>query len=562
MHNTYAALLWHCMRRTRRWLLIWTLIALAVPTAAFNASPFPAAFIGEPVFMIAFAIASLNAAATMSLWNQAGFPFSYEFRLPISSVRLVILPMLCLCLGCAAIFLIPILLYRVIHDIPFPIAAPVTLLSLLVTVLLCNAWMTTTTTTRGFGFLFILVVFPFLVSAMEPFNVSSRRSPEDPVFNPDVMALSPSAYLVCLLLITGLAGMTVLAVDRQRHGESVTLLRDLRYFFLRNPSQTPESAGEKRRNFFEKLGDGFPVPCPTTSPWMAQVWMETKRYGFPTFMFSLILTIMVPVLILAENLLGWVVATEIAFLTPVLVFFTGVGITLFNRRMASGGFMNALESSRGLDTVQILCIQLGTLAIWLLLGLALIGLSLWATTGLLHAETNIFTTYWQDTFTNLAAYPFWIMTGEVFQTVITLLVLLAFFLCLHSFSVFWGKFAGIVLLVTMVYIISFIVKTSFDATSQESLVRHMWAFSVVIFGASLIGLCNVLKRRLLSPVGGLVLTGILGLYLLCRYASLEFEGQLAADMPAEYLAYLLAVSCLPLMFFLLSLFCYDKLRHG
>lgn len=95
-----------------------------------------------------------------------------------------------------------------------------------------------------------------------------------------------------------------------------------------------------------------------------------------------------------------------------------------------------------------------------------------------------------------------------------------------------------------------------------SIIRHMWAFSGVVLLLTLWLLYRIRRLSIVGTKGLLVLlTG--GLVAIgCSSVALKAQGYDLALMAPEAQALTLALLLLPLTTAALTLWCYDRLRHG
>ena len=92
MKHPIHALIWQSWRMSRRWYLLvlviatylgWIILNLKGPTFLDpgNYQLLNANF----VFIIIFSLACLSTHLAISMGNKNGFPFSFEYRLPVST---------------------------------------------------------------------------------------------------------------------------------------------------------------------------------------------------------------------------------------------------------------------------------------------------------------------------------------------------------------------------------------------------------------------------------------------------------------------------------------------
>lgn len=562
MHSPITAMLWVCWRRTWRWYCPVILFTFAVCGYAFYKAPDPVV-VGKGLLILTFMLASLTSLSAVSLSNREGFPFRYQFRLPISTSGLVTVSLLYLNVLCASIVFLPLLFFKFLYDIPFPVVAPVALISLMVSLLLAASWTTTGTGTRGIALLSAITAYAVFTIRFAQLNFDQSAA-TGVIPLAETLTLSTSGFLLAPLMLIVLLLLTILSVRQQRIGDSFTLISA--FTSLLNSKNTLDQSKEATEatstGYFEKLSDKFTLPCPTSSPWRAETWFEMKIFGVPIILIGTMLALFIPVMFIASVTLGWTIFDKMAYLMPVGFFFTAIGITLFNRRIESGGYMNPFEASRGLSTVQLLFIQIGTLALSILIGLIIISLSLWLSTWALPVDENFLQVRIQQEWARLSGQPAGINFSEAGVALMYFITAILAFFCLHSCSVFWGKKFLIGLLILVLYILNYLMYLIFDGPTLESLIDHIWGTAYLIITISALGLAGMLIRRVMNLKNVVVVMALWGIFLVCAYARFTYQSRGLLAMPGELLALNIAAFVFPLGCFMLSAWCYDKLRHG
>lgn len=188
--------------------------------------------------------------------DGSGFPFQLSFTRPISSLRLVAVPMVLLVFATPLIYLAAASFFNAVMGASAPLLKPSLLVLNGASCLLAAAWIPVTR--KGRAAMLMACVIVFGVAAVS-FHYRHEHSA------PFLMLVGTAEYFRFswwhYLLLIGVPicamGMTVLAVDRQRHGES------LGFRWHRTRSIARRSG--------ERAAFG--------SRYRAQVWYEMKRFG-------------------------------------------------------------------------------------------------------------------------------------------------------------------------------------------------------------------------------------------------------------------------------------------
>src|SRR5690606_10486360 len=147
---------------------------------------------------------------------------------------------------------------------------------------------------------------------------------------------------------------------------------------------------------------------------------------------------LVPLLYLFGRTFDMPGSQELAAILPLLLYFAGIGIGLFNRRMAHGGYMNAFEAARPSSTLQLASIQILMCALALTLGMACIDLALQLsaplTEGMPESRLRL-----ASLISPLPEASLAVAAMNQLMELLLFLSVIALFSCLHSCSVFWGR---------------------------------------------------------------------------------------------------------------------------
>jgi hypothetical protein len=535
-------------------------IALAVNLTIMNVSPPNLAklpdrheILASGCVVFSALLALFTTLLAISVSGRAGFPMRFEFRLPVSTTLLVGVPMLALGALCASLYMIPVLLDRILYGVPMPVVAGAVLVGTVATLLAAASWTTVTNPTRGVALVLAVSACARLLAWMQPFHFKNGRRAGEPAFDPDMLSFSTTQYLLLALFVLLLFGVTAYSVGRQRQDERWRLN-------LARPGARTHGTSVSVGALLDRVTDLLRLPCPVSSPRSAELWLECKRLGVPMLALGVLLALLMPLLPWIDSLFGSQMTRLLATAAPVVLFFTGVGIGIFNRRSASGGYMNPFEGTRGLGTLQLAGIQLGTLGTALVLGTALIGFSLWLSAPLY----DDFGPLWS----RLASLIHVAQGGNIAQqagiatsVVVGYFALMAFLFCLHSCSMFWGRKVMYGTLAFLLYAMVFAHTALTDESAGSFVAQNMWAFAAGTLVLTLLLIAGVARLRLITLKAGVItlLAWLLGLAAACLM--LERLDVHLPSLPSELKALNAALLTLPLTLFLGTVWCYDRLRH-
>lgn len=563
MRHPAIGLLWHSWRLSRRWYLLILAIALAATLTIMNLSP--RGMLPQPVYrehlapgtvVFSSILALFTTLVAISLGGRAGFPMRFEFRLPVSTALLVGIPMLALGALCASLYVIPMLTIRLVYGLPMPVLAGAMLVFAVAMLLAAASWATTTSLTRGIALVLAVSACTRLLTWMQPFHFPNGARAGEPVFDPEMLSFTAAQYALLVLIVLTLAALAGLSVRQQRQGES------WQWGMTRTqlPGQVRDNGGRASESLMDRAGALLQVPCPVSSPWAAELWLECRRLGVPLLALGLLLALLMPILPWMDALFGSRISGTLATAAPVALFFTGVGTGIFNRRISSSGYMNPFEGTRPLGTLHLAGIQFGTLGAALTLGTALIGIGLWLSSPL-HGDVG-------PLWSRLATLILAVRDGSIPQQVGTalsivagFLSLMAFFFCVHSCSMFWGRKIMYGALAFLIYAVTFAHTALSDESAGDFVSRNMWCLAGITLALTLLLLFRVTRLRLFTLKAGAVtlmawLLGVGGGILMLQ----GLDVRLLA-LPPELKALNAALLALPLTLFLATVWCHDRLRH-
>lgn len=559
MRHPAQGLMWNGWRLSRRWYLLMLAIALAVNLTIMNVVPANMAqlpnrreYLAGGTVVLSVLLALFTTLVAISLGGRAGFPMRFEYRLPVSTSLLVGAPMLVLGLLCASLCAIPLLLDWFLYDLPMPWVAGATLAGTASILLAAASWSASTNVTRALTLVLAVSGGARLLAWMQIFHIPNGSRTGERPFNPDMLSFSAEQYVLVALLVLLLYGITVHSVGLQRHSEAWRLRS------ARTASGTEIS--NALGGLMDRAGDLLRIPCPTASPWQAELWLECKRLCVPMLLLAVLLALLMPLLPWVQSLFGASFTRPLATAAPVLLFFTGIGIGIFNRRTSGSGYMNPFEGTRALSTLQLAGIQLGALGVALLLGTVLIGISLWLSAPL-HVQVGPLWSRLASLIQTMQDASLIQQTGTGVTLIVCFFAMMTFFFCVHSCSMFWGRKVMYGALAFIIYAVMFAHTALTDENAGAFVAQNMWWFAGATLALTILLLVRIAALRLLAP-GTAAITLLAWLVsAFCAYAMLERLDVHSLTLPSELQALIAALLTLPLTLFLWTLWCYDRLRH-
>jgi hypothetical protein len=572
MRNPVIALIWETWRLSRRWYL-WVLPLCAFIDLTFmaRATRFvrlgPGALyagwdgtqvayelVAPSVFMANFSLAIFATLLAVSMGNRSGFPLGFEFRLPVKNSLLVAVPMLTVAALCASLYLLPIAVCRLFYGVPFPLLPAGTLVGTLVVILLACSWTAASSYARTFAMFFGIVAAAQLFAWLDPVhlaNLSPAVPGGPPRFNSEIAALTFGEYAllggICVLLFT----LCAVSIGKQRRGEMLV-------FNL--PGKEAPTKARTLAALLERAADRIALPCPDSSPLRAELWLELKRQVLPILLLSMLVAACIPLFFVIGFIPQRADAGWVDYLFPAIVFFGGIGIAVFNRRQASAGYMSAFEGTRAMTTLRFALLQLLSVAGGALLGMLVVCISLYFSSGLLDTPGTLALRLQQlvsapGEFGLLFAFTQAVTQLVAFVTAVMLLT------CVHTWSVVWGRWIPYGAGVLAIYSFGLALSIRSGNTTFDEIKQRMWAFAFIVFALTLLAFGRTLYLKVLSLRTGAIALGCWGLVLACNLYNRALQGNAFSEQAPELQAFNAALMAAPFLLFVLLLWSYDRLRH-
>lgn len=281
--------------------------------------------------------------------RSKGFSFRLGFVRPVSTVQLVLVPLVFNIVTSMACYLIPALIASYLWTSQLPMLGPSLLIALVVQLSIAVVWSLTSRVSKIVGIILLAAV----VMGLVVFLVARSDSPEPillAIARPSYFALSwlQTSCLISAMLVTTIA--TIIAVDRQRHGDDwVPSLRFMLPEGLRRTSETHSRA----------------IPwSPFKSVVTAQCWYEWRQFGFKVLISGLLAPLFVITFLVVGNLLNlernantvtWIIALAIS---PVFFLLIAVDGAIGLKHVHGTTRLSLFDATRSLSSDRIIFIKL------------------------------------------------------------------------------------------------------------------------------------------------------------------------------------------------------------
>ncbi len=356
------AMLWENWRLTRIEAAQRLVLGLILGSAAL-------AFLGDkgpsPAFwtlvalhsMIWFSIAKLNGGRFADGYKP-GFPFHLLYRAPVSTATFVGVAMAYDAITCTALYLVSAALLGFAFEKSLPLFSMAVCLISYHLAYACCQWSTRNRIVQWGG----SVVFSVPVALVLLDNVS-------PTLEFGLSVVENAAFV---LLGVASVWLTIAGVARQRCGDSAA-------FEPRMVMTSGEYPGW--------LISLFHFRCPTSSAIRAQIWFELRSSGLPALMIGLgvaVLMFLLTVLSIFSEPVRVVAVVAGVLVTPLMLFAVG-GNAFGIRNKQAHRYVSAFEMTLPCTTDRLSSIKLLVRTACVLIALAAIGTSLWASSSLIGA---------------------------------------------------------------------------------------------------------------------------------------------------------------------------------
>ncbi len=284
--------------------------------------------------------------------SRKGFSFRLGFTRPVSTVKLVVVPMMFVTASAVICFLVPAALLGWLWGSSIHLLSLSTGIACLVTCFVASAWAPTTILGRWVGMAIVAMGF---LAGMSVFHV--QRSDSEPFFlaigQPGYFEFAWYHYVACSIAAILAVFVTISGVERQRHGEAWRL-------------DMPWTA------VLTKLGKRFDTLVSPrqqfASKFRAQCWYEMRRFGY----IVLLLGVLAPFFPLFFSILAtwvepnwqgtpvaWILALAIC---PFVYQLVGAEGSLGLRRKQGATYLSPFDATRAAQNGQLIATKLFIIA--------------------------------------------------------------------------------------------------------------------------------------------------------------------------------------------------------
>jgi len=268
LSSPVQSLLWKCWRLSRTKFFLQILITIGIlalmvflmdPSETFaRRSTMLTTMVLVSSCCLYFACQGISYRPSRGPFINFGFPFFSDFSRPVSTLVLVVVPLVYLCTMLTLSFILPLWLLSFFVDIASP--QPVMIFILIEAVLVVSAltWMTSTTILQNILSVLLGLLVWYTNWLLPAFEVV-QETREFVVQSPTVFVL-PSLFTATFLVVM------CIGVHRERRGESLI------EFESRNIVMTGAFN-------FRELFPFLQFKCPTSSPVRAEIWRELQTRG-------------------------------------------------------------------------------------------------------------------------------------------------------------------------------------------------------------------------------------------------------------------------------------------
>lgn len=508
------------------------------------------------VFMLLVGVALAASASMLAKFQaRAGYPVPLAFGRPVRTAQLVGVPVLYLALACAATYALPAAVLRAAFGAPFPLLSVAVLLAAAMAVLIACNWSTRNKTVRLLATIASLAAVGPALRWLDSWNAPAGGTFPPPL-SADLVKLDMADYALIAIAVAAAYVATVRGVDRQRHGGGESRAE--------RPSATAR-AGAAPKAIVEHVRDAVlalvRLPCPTSSPLAAELWIEVKARGLPVVTIGILFALGTPVVIALVNLTGARGALPLLVFGLMLPFFAGISASFWNRESSLRAPMSGFEAVRPMTTARLAAIQIAVAAASILLAYTLLGASVWWSLPLLSGVIDF--APWQRALADaLAAWPtVHLLSAAVvalcaFVTVVALLATIRAYSVRYGLRIWWGALAAVLYTIAVAFAIAL------EWLSADVVGVHLWVVAAAIVLVTAYVIVRALAGGVLLPLQGVAVTlGWAAFAAVLWYVARESGFFLAARPPALE-AFLLALAVLPLTAAVLAAWSLASIRHA
>jgi hypothetical protein len=372
----------------------------------------------------------------------------------------------------------------------------------------------------------------------------------------DSVALDVVDYAALALATVVAYVVAAHGVGRQRHGDAVL-----------GRLVAPVGQRVARRGIVEQVRDALMavsrVPCPTSSPLAAELWIETTARGLPVIAIGALVALAMPVLFsLSKAVLGPIGLAFIGF-AAVLPFFSGMSVSFWNRETSLRAPMSTFEAVRPLPTVRLVTVQVGVAVAAIIAAWCLIAASAWWSLPLYGRVVDAagLATAVARTF---AAFSYAELTAGAFVGLVAFSSVVALSAAIRALTARYGLrlwIGAVALLVYLLFVMLALAQEWLSAAQSAAVIgAHLWAVAVAIPVGTFWIVTRTLADGSLRPVDAAILAVVWLLFV----AALAYvrDGAGLDGLAAPVAAGALALQLLPLSAGMLAVWSMERIRHA
>jgi hypothetical protein len=568
MRSPIAAILWECWRVTRGeivWRLAGGIVAASLVLVLFTVGPRSEAVksAGAAIALVILVAPNLTGWLSFAKLNggRPGFPLHLLYTQPVRTAVLVGIPMAYRTVGSAAIYLVSAFLLRGTFGAPFPLLPVAAWIAVLNVLLAGGNWLSRSRVVQMF--VMMVVAARWVVVGMDPLTGEIDFQDSTSVW-PTLFHITPSGYAWMGVICLAAFGVTVAAVERQRHGDG--------------------------RASIPWSGIGFPAPltnlfrfaCPTSSAMRAQVWFELRSRGLPL----LAIGAAVAILNLLLHAVSWPIDAALTgefrsyvncprgecfhvraptmLLTmmsvPAMLALGGNAFGILGRQGRAS--VSPFEVTQPYDTGQLAVLKVLVQSVCLLLALSAVGVSVWVS---LIGAGEIFGDPLRGLQRALNRAAGALRADELIA--LAVVGCIAVFVMVASRAVFgalWTRYPrplNIAGSLFLLYGVALGLLALNDVPLAGILRATSWAIASAILCVTIYLAWRTLEERLLTLSQGCGILLLAAMFTAAWLRLLGAAGVSVTGMPAADAVRMLSVGLMPLTISVLAPWVYSRVRH-
>ncbi len=571
MRSAAAAMLWENWRLTRveaaQRLVQGMLLASAVLAVSTFFGPvgndsarLSLLLLGFTYVPLWMSVARLNGGRFMDGYRP-GYPFRFFYTRPVRTVVLVAAPMAYNVASVVALYLLSALVLRAAFGYPYPLLPLAALLAAFHVVQWAAQWATSNKVVQWIG----------STAGGMGFSVLAVWHGQE---WPARFEIAGGVYGLIALIAAAAFGLTVAGVARQRRGDTPA-----------GPRTTTRSG------FAEWLAGRIRLPCPSSSPARAQVWLELRSSGLPVLTIGLGLALVIPLAFVVTTQLDVALSRFFAEpatrgVAPIVAIFSLPAVLLlggnaFGIRSRQGRrYVSSFDAIQACGTARMAGLKVMVRAACLLGALLAIGASFWTSASVIPFD--VFED--NDAFIDKSRAPIsgWMRAIEgalramsADQQLALALVIVVMVIVMvgwrASHAALRGRYARalntagslLLLLGVGLVLLVFVGQRWSGVTTLGDVVfgTMRWIVAAAVVLATAYLFWSVVAERLLTPrqAGGVAL--VAAAFAAAWVMTLRAAGVPLADMPATDAVWLLTPVLLPPIAGVLVPWSYSRVRH-